>query len=228
MGVEARNDTALLDAVSLKTRFKKRCTDTNDVYQNWQIRVHRSLSWLKRASELPDDQPDLKFMLLWVSLNSLYSTWDNERNAPAHERVSRGRFVRRRCGWDGSLVGETLQKNRSLVKKVLENFYLSNTFWRDPDNPKSKGWAAEDANYLDRNLKQQNFLRVLEQVLERLFVMRGQLVHGAATGGGRLNRQTLGSCVRLLGILAPLIVHLTIEHGCNDDWPDMCYPPLGN
>ena len=41
---------------TLRARFKQMQVKTNNVYQNWQIRVHRSLSWYKRALALPDDE----------------------------------------------------------------------------------------------------------------------------------------------------------------------------
>jgi hypothetical protein len=113
------------------------------------------------------------------------------------------------------------------VNKLLENFYLSNTFWRDPRNPKAKQWAAQDAHHLDRNLKDGAHNKVLAQVMDRLYVLRGQLMHGAATGGGKLNRQTLRYCLWLLELLTPLLIHVVIEHGRHDDWPDLCYPPIG-
>lgn len=84
---------------SLRIRLKQLQVETNHVYQNWQIRVHRSLSWLKRSEELLDDQPDFKFMLLWIALNSLYSRWGSERSAPAHEAASRANLAFNRYSW---------------------------------------------------------------------------------------------------------------------------------
>ena len=214
-----------LSYATLRPRFKQRQAETNNVYQNWQIRVHRSLSWLKRSEEMPDDQPDLKFMLLWVSLNALYSRWDGERNAPAHEASARSRFIVKICRMDGGRVGQFFQRHRGLVKKLLEDPFLSPVFWRDPANPKAKGWATQDANYLDRNLRAREWCKLLEQVSDRLYVLRGQLMHGAATGGGKLNRQSLKYCLTLLQLAVPLVVHVVIEHGAHDDWPDLCYPP---
>jgi hypothetical protein len=211
---------------TLRPRFKQRQAETNNVFQNWQIRVHRSLSWLKRSEELAEDQPDVKFMLLWISLNSLYSHWDGERSAPAQESSARGHFVKRICEWDSKLIGQSLHGHRGLVKKLLENAYLSNVFWRDPENAKAKGWATQDANYLDRNLKARDYDKLLDQVLERLYVLRGQLMHGAATGGGKLNRQTLKYSLWLLQLLVPLVIQIVMEHGANDDWRDLCYPPV--
>src|SRR4051794_27016312 len=89
--------SASLNVVTMKSRFKQRCVETNHVHQNWQIRVHRALSWLKRSAELPESEPDLKFMLLWVSFNSLYSRWDSERNAPGQDAGARHAFLTRVC-----------------------------------------------------------------------------------------------------------------------------------
>ena len=91
-----------------------------------------------------------------------------------------------------------LQKHRGQVKKLLENPYLAGSFWKDPDHPKAKGWATQDANYLDRNMKAGEVGKVLQQALDRLFVFRGQLVHGASTGGSKLNRTTLKHCLTTL------------------------------
>jgi hypothetical protein len=62
--------------------------------------------------------------------------------------------------------------------------------------------------------------------MHRLFIFRGQLVHGASSGGSRLNRPSLKYCLWALEKFVPLIIHVVIEHGRHDDWPDLCYPPL--
>lgn len=212
---------------TLRPRFKQRCEESKNVFQNWQIRVHRSLSWMKRAAVLPEDDLDLRFMLLWVAFNSIYARWDLERNAPASDPQSRDAFCHRLCDWDSPAVKELLRGNKGLVKKLVENFFLSNVFWRSPGEPAAKTNAVADAAYIERNLQTGQVGRVFCQVCDRLYVMRGQLMHGAATGGGRLNRQTLKYCLTMLGKIAPLAVSITIENGANDDWPELCYPPIG-
>ena len=216
---------AALEATALKARFKQRSVETNNVYQNWQIRVHRSLSWLKRAGEFSVDQPEAKFLYLWIAVNSLYSRWNAGKNAPDYDSAARDDFLRKVCRLDSKLIGGKLHKHRGLVKKILADPYLSEVFWREPDNPKAKGWAAADENYLDVNLKNQDYFKVLKQTMQRLFVLRGQIVHGASTGGGRLNRTSLRWCMQLLELCVPVIQHMVIEHGRDDDWPELCYPP---
>jgi hypothetical protein len=121
---------------------------------------------------------------------------------------------------DPLLVERILRRYRPLVKKLLEVPFLSNTFWRNPTDPKAKGRATGDANYLETNLKNREHYKLLDQVMERRYVLRGQLVHGASTGGGNLNRKPLSYCLTLLTEVLPLVIHLVLEHGCNNDWPE--------
>jgi hypothetical protein len=195
------------------------------VHQNWQIRVHRSLSWFKRATQFEAEQPEARFLFLWIALNSLYSRWNPQKNAPDLDGTSRQDFLQRIVRWKASFIADKLHHHRGLVKKILADPYLSEVFWRSPDDPKSKGWATQDESYLDKNFKNHDYARVLTQVMQRLFVLRGQIVHGASTGGSRLNRPALRYCLIFAEILIPVMQHIVIECGCGDDWPELCYPP---
>lgn len=225
MGANGTSADAALTADALKVRFKKRCAETNNCHQNWQIRVHRSLSWLKRASEFDARQPEAKFLFLWISLNSLYSRWNAEKNAPDIDTHARRDFLARVCALDKESILAMLRGSRGLVNKLLSDPFLADVFWRDPAHPKAKGWATEDSNFIDRNLKAADAVRVLGQAVDRMFVLRGQIVHGASTGGSKLNRKGLNYCLLMLELLVPLVQQIVIERDCNDDWPALCYPP---
>lgn len=61
----------------LRRGFKAVCKATEDRFQNFQIRVHRSLSWLERALEMDEKgQPEGRLLYAWTSLGALYGTWD--------------------------------------------------------------------------------------------------------------------------------------------------------
>ncbi len=214
-----------LDPAALRARYKRHCATTDGIYQNWQIRLHRSLSWFARAVEFPEDELEARFLYLWIALNSLYSRWDPERNAPDVDTHARTRFIERVCTLDPGVLGEALHTHRGLVRAILGDPYLSSIFWRNPDDPKAKGRATQDVNYLDRHLKHREHALLLNQVLDRLFILRGQIVHGASTRGSRLNRTALRRGTQALGQFLPLILHVVIELGCDDDWPALCYPP---
>jgi hypothetical protein len=104
---------------ALRARFKARCLATNNLHQNWQIRVHRSLSWYKRASALDQEQPEAKFLFLWIALNSLYGRWNAETNAPDVDGRSRQELLHRLCRTHPELFGPMLHRCRSLLKRIL-------------------------------------------------------------------------------------------------------------
>ncbi len=56
--------------------------------------------------------------------------------------------------------------------------------------------------------------------------MRCQLVHGAATYGGKLNRTWLRQCVVMMQRALPALLGVWIDHGSGEDWGPMCYPPM--
>src|SRR4051812_6436384 len=108
----------------LRARFKQLQSQTNNVHQNWQIRIHRAMSWMKRSNELPADQLDLKVILLWIALNAMYARWDAEDNAPGRDTSARKRFLQWACQVDHDLIERFMRRYRPLVKKLLENFFL--------------------------------------------------------------------------------------------------------
>ena len=68
---------AELEPAALRRRFKAVCQATDNRFQNFQIRVHRSLSWLDRALEADGDlEPDARLIFGWIAFNALYGAWD--------------------------------------------------------------------------------------------------------------------------------------------------------
>ncbi|MFN4241831.1 MAG: hypothetical protein ACK4PI_01190 [Tepidisphaerales bacterium] len=214
------------DPQALKRRFKQRCVETGGVYRNWQIRVHRSLSWSLRAKTFGEAHPEAELLYLWIALNSLYGEWDAAECRPAHDGSSRRRFLRRLVRADASRCAQFLRERKPVLKKLLSSPFLSSTFWRNPDAPSAREHAIAELYQLDRLLRHGPHDRLLELAFDRVAVFRGQLVHGASSGGSRLNRGTLAACLEWLRGAVPLTQHLAIEHLADDDWPAMCYPPL--
>lgn len=67
---------------------------------------------------------------------------------------------------------------------------------------------------------------ILERAVERIYLMRCQLVHGAATHGGKLNRDSLRHCsIRLRHILSAVIL-VFIDHGADQNGGSLCDPPI--
>ena len=106
---------------------------------------------------------------------------------------------------------------------VLDNKFLDPRYWKNPGQP---GNVHAKYHRVVRLYHDQNWAAILEYILERIAVLRGQIVHGAATRGSKLNRETLSRCRSILEGLLPVVLQLVIEQRVDDDWPPLCYPPI--
>ena len=214
-----------LDIAMLRRGFKAVRTATDNKFQNFQVRVHRSLSWFERASELNEEEhPDGRLLYAWIALSSLYGGWDEQSGYPARDSESRQAFVEMLLRIDGGgLLAETITALEADILWVLDNKFLDPRFWKNPQQP---GNVHAKYHRAVRLYHDKNWAAILEYTLERLAVLRGQIVHGAATRGSKLNRESLDRCRTVLESLLPVVLQLVIENRADDDWAPLCYPPV--
>ncbi len=204
---------------------KQRLLETGDE-QPTSIRFHRACSWIDRVDEEGAEDHDTDLISLWIAFNSLYGQWDEQKREPRPDRESWRGFVDRILRLDKSgYVADSLSAHRQLVMSLLEDEYLSGYYWEEPCAKRAgqSKRAMYDARtwYLEKR-----WIMILERLLERVYLMRCQLVHGAATHGGKLNRTSLRRCVTMMQRLLPAFLMVWIDHGADEDWGPMCYPPL--
>lgn len=190
------------------------------------IRLHRALSWLARGEEDAEDDLDLSLLCIWISFNGLYGQWDDQRREPQADRESWRTFLDRILTIDAAKhVSLMLAAERELVMSILDDEYLSGFFWEEPSDIRaSKSKKSKfDARtwYIDGKWR-----LILDRLLERIYLLRCQLVHGASTHGGKLNRDSLRNCVQMMRSLMNTVLLVVIDFGDQEDWGVMCYPPL--
>ncbi len=196
--------------------------------QATSIRFHRACSWMARVEQMPEGQDhDLGLVVLWIAFNSLYGQWDSLKREPRPDRESWRSFVDRilKLDRDGYVPG-ALRGHKRLVMSLLEDEYLSSFFWQEPF-AKRAGQSRKAAYNAQTWYIEERWTMVLDEILDRVYLMRCQLVHGAATYGGKLNRTSLKRCVMMLQRLLPAFLSVWIDHGADEDWGQMCYPPMG-
>ena len=98
-------------------------------------------------------------------------------------------------------------------------------FWQEP-SAKRAGQSQKAAFNAQTWYIEKRWAMVLDEILDRVYLMRCQLVHGAATYGGKLNRMSLKRCVMMMQRLLPAVLGVWIERGADEDWGEMCYPPM--
>jgi hypothetical protein len=182
---------------------------------------------MARVEQMPEGQDhDLGLVSLWIAFNSLYGQWDCQKREPRPDRESWRAFIDRilKLDSDGYVVS-ALQEHKRLVISLLDDEYLSGFFWQEPSALRAK--QSRKAAYSAQTwYVEKRWTMVLDQILDRIYLMRCQLVHGAATYGGKLNRTSLKRCVMMMQRLLSAFLLVWIDHGADQDWGQMCYPPM--
>ena len=176
--------------------IKERLNDEQDSNPT-AIRVHRAFSWMARVEGLEDGEDlDVALICRWVAFNALYGQWDEGKREPAPDFVSWQRFLGRILELDAtSQLGNTLIAHRNLVLSILDDEYLSRFFWEEPSDVRARKSkkAKYDAQtwYLEKR-----WVMILDRLVERIYLMRCQLMHGAATFWGKTEPRIAGPLFR--------------------------------
>lgn len=75
----------------------------------------------------------------------------------------------------------------------------------------------------NRALGRMDTRKVLMIILERLYVLRNQLMHGSATWNSSVNRDQVRDGANILGQLTPAIISIMLDCG-SEFWGDAQYP----
>lgn len=191
------------------------------------IRFHRACSWLAKVEELPKEtETDMALIGQWIGFNCLYGQWNEAESSPLPDRESWRGFLERILEIDGSgHVSAVLLAHKNLVLSILDDKYLSSFFWQEPTD-KRAGHARRTKQDAQGWYRERRWGPIIERTVDRIYLLRCQLVHGAATHGGQLNRDSLRHCSVMLSHLLPALLLAWIDHGADEDWGRMCYPPL--
>jgi hypothetical protein len=68
-----------------------------------------------------------------------------------------------------------------------------------------------------------NVTGTLEVVLDRLYILRNQLVHGGATYQSKVNRDQVKTGNNMLQLLIPVFIEIMM-HNHQENWGEIYYP----
>jgi hypothetical protein len=217
-----------LSVHALRSRWKPKKTALQAIQNNHPtcVRLHRTFSWMARCENETD--LDLSLIFLWIALNGLYAQWDENRREPHPDRPSLRKFIDQILALDASNhLSRLLQDQRERVMHIFDDEFLSSFFWQQPNEVRAG--KSKKIKFDARTWYSEGRWRLLsEHLLERIYLLRCQIIHGAATYGGKLNRDSLKKCVQMLRDLINCFLLVITEHGDQQDWGTMCYPPLNH
>ncbi len=211
-----------MNSTQLKANLKE---IRDDLSESHAIRLHRAISWLRCAEDYSDTDDDLCFITLWISFNSCYAVDDNHQDST--ERQEFKDFSKKLCTLDTEQhIHNCLWNNfPGFVRLLINNKYVYAPFWasqrlgRDDWKPmfeKSKTHAL-------RSLSYNNTPELLSVVLDRLYVLRNQLLHGGATYQSNMNRDQVVDGKRMLLELMPIVIEIMLNAD-DQDWGEIFYP----
>lgn len=194
------------------------------------LRVHRALSWLNRA-EAERNDPDVRFILLWVGFNAAYAGDLGQAlgHEGAREKDRFQDFFKTLVAFDGkhriyNLVWERFSQE---IRLLLDNRYIFAPFWHHHNGvPGFEDWQERmdrAKGGINTALRKLDTATILSILFDRLYVLRNQLVHGGATWNSEVNRYQVRDGEALLGSLLPLFIDLMMDNP-DHAWPMPHYP----
>jgi len=214
---------------SLKNLLRSHKTDFSQVHST---RMHRSLSWLKAAAgQMNDDKLDQAFINLWISFSACFYIEGEEPIAPFIEKIVNLDEQQKiyDCLWheySGSVkaliknpyvFAEFWQAQRAQTHQKTSDHSVLESLWR----PKFDQSSVEALNYLSRK----KVAPLFSIVLDRLYVLRNQVLQGGATYQSRVNREQVADGVSLLASVMPIIIDIMLN-GSDQNWGEIAYPVI--
>lgn len=194
--------------------------------EGFNLRIHRGLSWLKKAIYITDDL-DLQFMSLMIAFNAIYAEEIEDKPNGKHsfwdffERIHHQDYEKK-------IYQALWGKQQSAIHSFLASPYVYQAYWDFKNQKKTQSeWKKSFEREQARTLQAFRFkdsVDVLDQLFARFLTIRNQMVHGGVGYKSAMNRKQLDEGCRILLFLLPTFIHILIENAQSLDVAKPYYP----
>lgn len=213
-------------------------------------RMDRALSWLERYEQAVggDEHLDERFLFLWIAFNAAYGDDEHlkadDSTQKEYEHTKIERFITNIARYDrGYRLADVISAHRDEVAQIIDNRFLLNLFWKAEYHKDIRNnWGATFVREKQqaKSILEQKFLgdenneemKVLCPVFNRLYTLRNQILHGSASWRDHYNRSSIESGEKILGFFMPLALKIMLETMQNNPniavWGHNAYPPYLN
>ncbi len=185
--------------------------------QDLKLRIHRALSWLLRAEKQIEDD-DAAFIFYWVAFNALYGVQLKDPSESDGERSAFQGYFQKISLLDSErrIYDELWRRFSDSVRILIQNRYVFQPFWNfQHDIPGNEDWQIRFERARDlghRALENGDTQQILSIIFDRLYVLRNQVFHGAATWKSSVNRAQIKDARRILAFLLPIFIELMMDN----------------
>lgn len=200
----------------------------SEMAESMSLRIHRALSWLHSAELSEDD--DMQFIALWISFNAAYAN-EISNHWETTEKIKLNEFLVEilKVDKETALAEMVWQEFPNSIRLLIANKFVYQSFWDFQNHKISKDeWELKFKKSLaaaNKALGNQDTLRVLSILFQRLYTLRNQLVHGGATWQGQTNREQIKDGVRIMYKIVPTLIQIMLMNQ-----PDLrgepCFPVI--
>lgn len=196
---------------TLKEKLKQ---DQEQYSGSSPVRLHRAISWLKRAEQEQTDL-DAQFIFLWIAFNAAYA---GEFDQDTTERHQLRQFFEKLLSVDKNrrLHSMAFHRFSGSIRLMVDNRFVFEPFWRAlRDHDSSGRWEAQFSESKQAALKSivsGDTHTVMGIIFDRLYVLRNQLVHGGATWNSAVNRAQVKDGAQILMETVPILIDLMLDH----------------
>ena len=182
----------------------------------FNLRMRRATSWLDRAEQERDD-PDAAFIFCWIAFNAAYSG-----NIAGERRAFKVYFGKILALRDGRVIfSEMSSKFAEAISKFIPNQYVFPDFWtgdifQQADPQLWEPSLDRSISRFQRAIESDNIRDILEELFDRLYVLRNQLIHGGATWQGSVNRSQVTDGAAIMAFLVPHFINLMLDNPTAD------------
>lgn len=193
------------------------------------LRVHRAISWIGRAEKERTDT-DAAFIFLWISFNAAYANeTELDSTGPLSERKQFTDLIDQMVALDkrGTLHATIWEQFRGPIAQLFQNRYIYRPFWLNQMGiAGNENWERRFRNSAERfvmSVKEKNTSLVLQELFERMYTLRCQILHGGTTWNSKVNRKQLRDSTAILRSLLPAMIEIMMDNE-EADWGRPFYP----
>ena len=211
----------------------------DDLADDFNLRVHRALSWLEqgeRVDEISDRDSDLDtvFIFHWIAFNAVFGQEKLEGGPLTNsDREEIYRFLKTlvRVDEEGCLYAMLWQDFSKYIRVLTDNQFLSEEFWKCQAGKIGKAElnkrTALNKKTLMSAMGDMNTPKVLSIVIRSLRLLRNQIFHGSSTFGSRVNREQLELGSQFMKRFVPLVIQVMLENPTTD-WGPVKFPVIND
>ena len=192
----------------------------------FSLRIHRGLSWVQRAEKEIND-PDASFIFYWIAFNSIYADID-AKEGPEKSKFNNFFNLILRLDEGKKIYSLLWIRFHAEIKNLLNNQFIFQPFWWHMIDKSAPNWE-ESFNKANKRveiaLREQNSHVIISILMERLYVLRNQLIHGGATWNSGKNRDQVVEGNTFIKDLVPCLIEIMLKNP-NENWGDNNYPIL--